>query len=78
MSLDASLVICDTLVILEGGLRPPSFLISLSVGALSFLQILILSSADTLVILESGLRPPSFLMGLLVGVLSLDASLVIC
>ena len=50
------------LVILEGGLRPPSFSMSLLLW-----PCLVLQYVGTLVILEGGLRPPYFLMNLLVG-----------
>ena len=48
------------LVILEGGLRPHSFLMRLLVGALCCSWGLLLSSGACLVVLEGGLRPPSF------------------
>ena len=56
----------DALVILEGGLRPPSFLMSLLVGVLSCPWMLLLLSVDTIAIVQGGLRPPSFFMSLLV------------
>ena len=69
-----------TLVVLEGGLGPPSFLIALLVGrcgqcwAYGFVDrvwvcgLWLLSSSNaTLVVLEGGLWPPSFLIALLVG-----------
>ena len=64
MYLDASHVIrfflpyVGTLAIVEGGLRPPSFSMSLLAGALSCLWMLLLSFVDTIVILEGALRPP--------------------
>ena len=62
----------DILVILEGGIWPPSFLRCLLVGALSSLfcclRMLLLPSVDTLVILEGGVWQASFLI--LVGTLS--------
>ena len=62
--MDVCHVICflltyvGALAILEGGLRPPSFSMSLLAGALSCLWMLLLSFIDTIVILEGALRPP--------------------
>ena len=58
----------DTIVILEGGLWPPYFLMSPPVVALSCLCMLLLPPVDSLVILEGGLWPFFVVkMGLLVG-----------
>ena len=59
----------DTLVILVGGLRPPSYLMSLLVGLLSCPWMLLLSSVDTLAILEM-ICATSLLMILLVRALT--------
>ena len=85
MYLDASHVICfflpyvGTLAIVEGGLRPPSFSMSLLAGALSCRWMLLLSFIDTIVVLEGAPRPPEILMSLFVALSCLlDASQAIC